>query len=533
MRSWESRAAVALLVVTVLCWLPVMGAGFVWDDQGLVVRNTLTGDLRNLPRFFAMDLWDSAGVGEDVSGYYRPLMLASLAVDRALWGLSPVGHHLHSLAWHLLAVAGGFQLLRARLTPAQATLAVGLFALHPVQSEAVVWVAARNDPMAAALGLWALHQVAFRAPTLPRMVAAFALSTLAGFAKESVILLPLLLALVDLVEARRPDWRRHLPLLAGIAVVAASRAAAGVGAATWPTPLGWHLLFARTPELLLLSARLLWLPTPLAAGYALEWLDRLPGWMVAAGGLGLVGSIALLWRSRHAGRLALLGPGWLVVTLVPLALPLADKGLFGDRYLYLGVLGAGVTLALAVRRPLHVAAALALPALVLLQVRLSHWTDEITLWENAVADFPSPYTQGGLGHAYRNEGRLDDALARYIAALDDPLPDVSVCPQMVRVSLDLGKPALAAQLGHWGDSRGCAGALFVGHHALALALSGEWETAWARTEPAPEDAPDRLHIVRTAVLLRQGDLQGAREAASLAEDPVLALDQAQALAGGP
>ena len=121
----------ALLAVAVAAWWGVLSTGFVWDDQALVLRNTMTGDLSNLPRFFMMDLWDSAEVGEEVSGYYRPLMLVSLAVDRALWGLSPAGHHLHSLVWHLLAMAGGYRLLRPLLGWQGATLAVALFGLHP------------------------------------------------------------------------------------------------------------------------------------------------------------------------------------------------------------------------------------------------------------------------------------------------------------------------------------------------------------------------------------------------------------------
>ena len=80
-------------------------AGFVWDDIPLVVNNTLTGEPSNLPLFFQVDLWETAGGVESASGYYRPLVLVSLALDRVLWGLSALGHHLHSLAWHVGASA--------------------------------------------------------------------------------------------------------------------------------------------------------------------------------------------------------------------------------------------------------------------------------------------------------------------------------------------------------------------------------------------------------------------------------------------
>ena len=101
------RLALPLLLLAVaLAYWGIWTAGFVWDDAGLVVQNRLTGDLSNLPRFFAMDLWDGSPVDQGVSGYYRPLMLVSLALDRAIVGFEPGFYHLHSLAWHLLAVAG-------------------------------------------------------------------------------------------------------------------------------------------------------------------------------------------------------------------------------------------------------------------------------------------------------------------------------------------------------------------------------------------------------------------------------------------
>ena len=81
--------ACAAAAYSALAW-----AGFVWDDRPLVLDNTLTGELTNLPRFFAVDLWRTAGSAPHDSGYYRPLMLTSLALDRSLWGLSAAGRWL-------------------------------------------------------------------------------------------------------------------------------------------------------------------------------------------------------------------------------------------------------------------------------------------------------------------------------------------------------------------------------------------------------------------------------------------------------
>ena len=145
--------AVVLGLVAV-CYLPTLRAGFVWDDIPLVVQNQITGDLKNLLRFFQEDLWAATPGQDGGTGYYRPLMLLSLAVDRAIFGLWAGGHHLHNLAWHLCGTLGLMALARPLLGPWGAVVAGLCFGLHPMQSEAVIWIAARNDPMAAALGLW-------------------------------------------------------------------------------------------------------------------------------------------------------------------------------------------------------------------------------------------------------------------------------------------------------------------------------------------------------------------------------------------
>ena len=518
----------ALLAVAVAAWWGVLSTGFVWDDQALVLRNTMTGDLSNLPHFFMMDLWDSAEVGEEVSGYYRPLMLVSLAVDRALWGLSPAGHHLHSLVWHLLAMAGGYRLLRPLLGWQGATLAVALFGLHPIQSEAVVWVAARNDPMAAALGLWSLALLNRADVGVAGRVGAAVLALLAGLSKESVVLLPLLLLLLDLVQARRPELRRHAPLLLGIFGTLALRVLAGVGGATWPEPIGWRLLAARSPELMVLLGRLIVAPWPLSTGYALEWMDRIPAaqrWF-GLGGLAALGFIA--WRgARLRGRLAWMGPLWLSITLGPVLVPLADKGLFGERYLYLGMLGVGVAVSLALRAPLHGGALLLLPCLVLIQLRLPDWKAERTLWQSAHAHFPSPYTSSGLAHTYRTAGEDEPALQLFVASLDDPLPDVTVCPQVVGTALHQGRPALAAQLASWAQSRGCSGPAFAGQAASAWAFTGQWSAAAEALRGVDGPPAGRLLVVATALELRAGRLDAAEAMAMETAEPEAVLSQAR------
>ena len=138
----------ALLAVTAVAYLPCVGNEYVWDDIPLIVDNALFDTPFDPSTAFFSDLWADAAIGEEaLSGYFRPLMVASLWLDRALSGAAWVAH-LHSVCWHLIGVWAAWRLGR-RVAGAQAGFVGAIwFAVHPLQSEAVF--GRSNDLMATA-----------------------------------------------------------------------------------------------------------------------------------------------------------------------------------------------------------------------------------------------------------------------------------------------------------------------------------------------------------------------------------------------
>lgn len=500
-----------LLLAVAAAYIGVVEAGFVWDDTPLVVQNRLTGDLGNIPRFFTMDLWDGSPVEASVSGYYRPLVLVSFAIDRALYGLSAAGHHLHGLLWHLAAVALLYRLLRPIIGPGGALLAATIFGLHPVQSEAVVWVAARNDPMAAALGLGALLCLEPGAGggerRLARLFGAFVLTALAGFTKENVVLLPLLHGALELARGRGfaegGGWGAYAPMFTGIGLTLSARVLAGVGGATLPDADGLWFTLLRWPNVLGIYGSALVAPWPLSVGYTLEYIGRLPTWRLLLGNVGLLGWLLLCRRSGAAGRAGLL---WALVSFAPTLLPIADKGLVGERYLYLPLAGIGLTVgAWARERGPTLALAGALPALFILHLRVPDWANDIELWSATVRTTPSPFNWGSLGHALRSAGEPGAALAAFERALADRQPDLTVCPRVVGAALDTGDLDRAMRRVAWTQERGCDDPVWRGQAASALAYGGRWAEAEALLEGAPPDPEHRGEVVRAALALDRGD----------------------------
>jgi protein O-mannosyl-transferase len=468
-----------VLAVVAATYLPTLGVGFVWDDIPLVVQNQATGDLANIPQFFTMDLWAATPGQDGGTGYYRPLMLLSLALERAVYGLWPGGHHVQNVLWHVLGTAGLMALARPRLGAWGAVVAGLVFGLHPMQSEAVIWVAARNDPMATALGLWALERASAEAPSRRRMLVAFVLTALAGLAKESVVLLPGILLALDLMQRRRPRLARYLPIVAGLGLVLALRIAVGVDGAGLPQAVGWELLMRelhRFGGLLLTRASLPW---PLHNGASLEWLPTLPVWRWAVGWVALgVALVGVAHRARRGDLRPAAGLVWFALAVAPVVIPVADKGLIGERYLYLALgglawgLGAG-----AGARRAALFGALAIPAIITVQLRIPDWQDDRSLWEAAVRTHPTPYTWGGLGLVLLGEGEPAEAYSLFIRALDDPRPDPSVCASTMRAAARLGRAGLLTQTGAWAARRGCDDADFRGERGIGLLLAGEWDSA--------------------------------------------------------
>ncbi len=491
-----------LLLVIVIAWHGLAQAGFCWDDGALVADNRLTGSLawENLVAIFRADLWETLSLPAPASGYYRPLFLLSLAFDQVVLGDQAGPHHLHSLAWHLAATGLLYQLVR-RLIPdsvVPATAAAALFALHPVQTEAIALIAARNDAMAATFLLGALLLLL---PDNPRGAAMWgaALATGAGLlSKESVVLAPFALLALDLARKGRPGaWRRQLPLIAGLSAAAGLRIWAGVGAAAVPRTGNWALVTERLPELLATYLGLLVWPDPLTPARHLTYLQPLDALWPAA--LAALFALAGLLARSRAPRLGWLGIAWALATFVPTLLATLDKGLLGERYLYLPMAGLAVTLAAWIPRGKRTLAWVAAGAVLLgigVHRRLPAWENSRTLWQAAHDDLPSPFTHAGLAFYVNRDDEPEVARMHYLKAIEGDPPYLDACSSLVMVHLRLGKEEVAVRMAEWAMAeRGCTPTPdFVAQYALALAGTGDWARATKVVTEAP-GGPQGLSLV--------------------------------------
>jgi len=151
--------AVLVAFATIAVYLPALQNSFVtWDDPEYVYENyhihSLDGKFLKWAFFnFYFANW-------------HPLTWCSHAIDYAIWGLNPLGHHLTSILFHglntLLVVLLIVRLLEESMVYTKNNmlhidknvLIVGtitglLFGLHPLHVESVAWVSERKDVLCA------------------------------------------------------------------------------------------------------------------------------------------------------------------------------------------------------------------------------------------------------------------------------------------------------------------------------------------------------------------------------------------------
>ncbi|MFA5334650.1 MAG: hypothetical protein WC316_03275 [Candidatus Omnitrophota bacterium] len=141
--------AAGIALLGVLAYRSSLFGKFLLDDLTLIVFNFHIRDLSGAAQLFTENI--GAGIGQEVSsGFYRPLQILSYAFDFRLWNLGYTGYHITNLALHILTALSAYWFIRLiSKKDLLSFLAAALFAVHPVNTEAVSYISGRADPLCA------------------------------------------------------------------------------------------------------------------------------------------------------------------------------------------------------------------------------------------------------------------------------------------------------------------------------------------------------------------------------------------------
>ncbi len=461
-------------LITGLVYLFSLQNGFVeWDDNLYVFENL---HIRSItPDFFR---WAFSTFH---AGNWHPLTWISHALDYAVWGLNPLGHHLTNDILHavntLLVVLLVTRLVgtagerTAEGVPAsfpdeqQALIAGGvtglLFGLHPVHVESVVWIAERKDLLCAMFYLlsimmylkYAAEDVSARTGTALPVFRKYYLLTLVFFilallSKPMAVSLPVVLLILDWYPLARIGSRKtfrravfeKIPLialsLASSVVTVLAQKAGGTMVLMETVPFSTRLLVAAGA--LISYLRKMILPADLLFFYPYPRDVSFSSATYLAALVLVVAITAVFFVMVKRQRLWLAVWTYYVVTLLPV-IGLVQVGMQSqaDRYTYLPSLGPFLVAGLAVatwmpgrahdartrgRAVKVVAAAVGIVMLVLsvLTIRqIGVWKDSITLWSSVIEKDPQEvfFAFHNRGIAFSRLGAFDKAIADYYKAI--------------------------------------------------------------------------------------------------------------------
>jgi tetratricopeptide (TPR) repeat protein len=518
--------AVVLAVVALVSaalYLPSTRYGFVWDDTGLITKNSLLANSRPAD-IFQRGYW--AGSGEQVSGpyapYYRPLVTLSFWLDMKLSHANPHWFHFVNLLLYALAAAAITLVLWELLHSGVWALLGGLFfAAHSSHVESVAFISGRTDIMLTlfvGIAAFALLRSFHKHNRWWWLVVPFAFG-LALLSKETAVVFPLLIALAPLLVGVRYDRHYWLPVLASALVLAGYfllRTAAVPTSIPFAREAGiWGRLASIVNTFGLYVGMFFW-PFKHHAWYQTSKTSEISPLYMTLALLFVISAPLFALRRRFAT--ALWGYAWTIVFLLPVVSSLALGPVAAERLLVLP--SAGIVMVLmtvlsrmvASRSTARLTAGIGVAVVIVLlgadsMMRTPVWKNGETLFSAMVREAPTaPNAYSSLADEIA-EAQPDSALALHEHAL-------RVDPNYAHAHLHAAvllsdKRDLRGAIQHLRIARQLVpnSDMVLNNLALAFNDSGEVDSALATIDRAIEVQPGGsavLHLNRANVLIAAG-----------------------------
>jgi Tfp pilus assembly protein PilF len=445
--------AVLLALGTAAIYAPAMRNGFVnLDDPDYVTHNPHV--LRGLT--WADVRW---ALGSSYpSSNWHPLTWISHMLDVQLYGKNPAGHHFTSVLLHILGVVLLFLLIEQATGRALRSAAVAaLFAVQPLNVEAVAWISERKSVLCVFFFLLAIGAYGWYAkkPGVGRYLWVVLFFGLGITAKVMVIPFPFALLLLDYWPLGRLPGTdaegKPRTFFAGLRALVIEKiplfvmAAAG-GAVTVYVHSREHALTATMPfswrfknaifSYLAYLGKAVW-PARLAPYYphpenTLTWTTT------ALAGLALAAISLLVWRFRERKYL-LIGWLWYLGTMLPMiGFIQTGRQAMADRFMHIPMMGLLFALVwligdLAAEKhwqkeiPIAIFLLALAPFAAVTVKQISYWHDSYTLFAHTLeVTKNNGFAENDFGVAVMERGEPQLAAQHFVAA--------------VRLSPDLASP---------------------------------------------------------------------------------------------
>ena len=428
---------VSIALAVIIPYFNSLQNPFIWDEEEIIVKNPIIKDWQYLPYLFKTDIF-ARPIME--GGFYRPIYMLSFMVNYHLWGLNVVSYHLFSVVLHVLnALLLYILLLKLGLQKKVAWLSSALFAIFPVNSEAVSLIAARVEPVLSLLSLLCI--IAFLNGIKRSKLYFFGsmfLFTLALFTKESVLILPFIVMAYVFIFLNRDNVKKTVPALLtliGIGIFYCVLRFLSIGSPFHRTlslinEASFLERLYTLPRIVLTYLQLIVAPITLKSEYhfVVHSFKDPYVWLGMPALILLFSLIAKFLKPRNA---ALFFSCWFLIGLLPygnIIIPL--HATLMEHWAYFSSMAFAVLLSILffmIKDKMTLSRLKYLPVIILALVstfytiriieRNKEWGDPFTLYKNDVAREPASFLlHCNLGVEYFRRGMMEDAKKEFIAS---------------------------------------------------------------------------------------------------------------------
>ncbi|MFH1665717.1 MAG: tetratricopeptide repeat protein, partial [Candidatus Omnitrophota bacterium] len=429
-----------------------LSSDFIWDDEYLIINNSQIKSFSHLPNVFKTYV----GYGsENINNFYRPVQEISNMIDYAVWGLKPFGFHLTNVIMHSLAAV---MVMLFIFTVSEKLLAgffgALFFAIHPVHSEAIAYIAGRADPLYAFFMLVSLTLFIRSVKTVPRgalsniglYIASIFFFTVSLLAKEMIFIMPLLAYLYmffflkgteknDLYRRFRLRWVPYAVIVAGYGVLRAtvlSFSDIAPASAFTKIPFLYRLLtFFRTVGVYF---RLLLLPTDLHMERSLRITNSVFDIEALLAALMMAGIVWMTYTAyKNNKRVLAFAIVWFFANLLPVSNIIPINSFIAEHWIYMASIGPFMLIGLGLAwlwqaipaggRSLRIGFVLAVLFPLWLYSELTFnrnkdWKDEISFFNSTLKYHPkNARLYLNLGNTYYEKGQTDQAIEQYLKSI--------------------------------------------------------------------------------------------------------------------
>jgi tetratricopeptide (TPR) repeat protein len=425
----------AALVIAFAVYAPSLNGDFVFDDRTLPMMRPDAPTLRLR--------YDWLGA--------RPLLMLTYWLNYKSSGIDPAAYHAVNLVLHAACAVLVFFVLRRILEWAgiavkerfgTALFGAALFLLHPVQTEAVSYIASRSENLSVFFFLAALTLFVYRrnaAVGFPTALGILVLYLCAMSSKEHTAMLPAVLLLTDYFwnpgfssKGIWRNWKLYVPIACGAvagALLFRSYLRAGSNAGFALKDFTWYQYLFTQFRAICVYLRLFLLPFGQSVDYAFPVSHNLLEYGALFYGIFLLALLicAVYYRKRYP--VACYGFLMALLLLAPTSSVMPIKDTLAERRMYLPFLGfaliaCDLVTRIRIRKSYLMAAeaGICIILAVLTYQRNGVWVSMESLWHDAYRKNPeNPRALMGLGDGYAAEGKCAAAVPYFQKAVQlDP-----------------------------------------------------------------------------------------------------------------